>query len=165
LVLGKKSELDEGRAAASRVLRQTVRHATRPVLCVDENDALDSSEGPVLVAYDGSSHAAKSLQIFNTLGLAHGRKIHLVLVAKDSSELHTIDMAAEYLKTFGHEVHSKIRPAGLSIGTEILADARLVGASLIVMGAYGQSPVRELFFGSVTSAILKDSNLPLFLYH
>jgi nucleotide-binding universal stress UspA family protein len=33
------------------------------------------------------------------------------------------------------------------------------------MGAYGQPRIREFFLGSVTQTLLKESPVPLFLYH
>jgi nucleotide-binding universal stress UspA family protein len=40
-----------------------------------------------------------------------------------------------------------------------------VDASLLVMGAYGRSPLRECFGHSVTRTLLRESPVPLFLYH
>jgi nucleotide-binding universal stress UspA family protein len=39
------------------------------------------------------------------------------------------------------------------------------GAALLVMGAYGQPVWREFFLGSVTRSMLKDTRVPLFVYH
>ena len=38
-------------------------------------------------------------------------------------------------------------------------------AELIVMGAYGQAKVKEFFFGSATCVALRESSIPLFLFH
>ena len=38
-------------------------------------------------------------------------------------------------------------------------------AGLIVMGAYGRSPLREFFGTSLTRTILTESPVPLFVYH
>ena len=38
-------------------------------------------------------------------------------------------------------------------------------ASLIVMGAFGQPRLREFLLGSATCTALKNSPIPLFLYH
>jgi nucleotide-binding universal stress UspA family protein len=38
-------------------------------------------------------------------------------------------------------------------------------AELMVMGAYGQPVLREFLLGSVTKTVLRDSPVPLFLYH
>jgi nucleotide-binding universal stress UspA family protein len=47
----------------------------------------------------------------------------------------------------------------------ILEQASQFGARLLVMGAYGHSTLREFFLGSVTRTVLKESTIPVFLYH
>jgi len=165
LVMGKKSIPEGPGRVASHVLRQTLRYATRPVLCVCQSDARNWNNAPVLVAYDGSPQAAKTLQIFQAIGLGRGRDIHLLMVTGNSADQHTVELAADYLKVYDHRVHVHFKPSGLPPGEVIPAEAKRLQAGLIVMGAYGESPIKELFFGSVTRAVLKDSKLPLFLYH
>ena len=38
-------------------------------------------------------------------------------------------------------------------------------AGLLVMGAHGQSMLREFFLGSMTRTVLKESSIPVFCYH
>ena len=118
----------------------------------------------MLVAYDGSPQAARTLQIFQAIGLGRGRNIHLLMATSYSEDQHTVELAAEYLKAYDYRVHVHFQPSSLSADEIILAEARR-HAGLIVMGAYGLSPIKEFIFGSVTSAVLKDSKLPVFLYH
>jgi nucleotide-binding universal stress UspA family protein len=47
----------------------------------------------------------------------------------------------------------------------LLEHIHQVQASLLVMGAYGRSTLREFFGGSVTRTMLRQSPVPLFLYH
>jgi nucleotide-binding universal stress UspA family protein len=47
----------------------------------------------------------------------------------------------------------------------ILDQVRQYQARLLVLGAYGQSTLREFFLGSVTRTVLQHSHVPLFLYH
>ena len=165
LIMGKKSTPEGPGRVASHVLLQTLRHATRPVLCICKAEDKTLNTAPVLVAYDGSPQAAKTLQIFHAIGLARGRDAHLLMVTGDGEDRHSVELAAEYLKLYAHKVQIHFNPSGLPASTIILEEARRLDAGLVVMGAYGQSPLKELFFGSVTSGVLKDSGLPLFLYH
>jgi nucleotide-binding universal stress UspA family protein len=165
LVVGKKSTPESPGMVASHVLRQTLRNATRPVLCVSEFDSAAFGTAPVLVAYDGSPQAAKALQMFQAIGLASGRDIHLLVVADGSDDQHNLELAAEYLRAYDHQVQFTYEESELPASSVILSEARRLNAALIVMGAYGQSPIKELFFGSVTRGVLGESKLPLFLYH
>jgi nucleotide-binding universal stress UspA family protein len=47
----------------------------------------------------------------------------------------------------------------------ILEQEQQLKASLLVMGAYGRSTLREFFGGSVTRTMLRESPVPLFFYH
>jgi nucleotide-binding universal stress UspA family protein len=38
-------------------------------------------------------------------------------------------------------------------------------ADLLVAGAYGHAPLRELVFGGVTLALIENAGLPVFLLH
>jgi nucleotide-binding universal stress UspA family protein len=165
LVMGQKSIAEGPGRVASHVLRETLRHATRPVLSVCQSNARNWNHASVLVAYDGSPQAAKALQIFHAVGLGRGRDIHLLMVTGNSEDKRTVELAADYLRAYNYQAHIHLKPSGLPAGEVILAEAKRLQAGLIVMGAYGESPIKELFFGSVTRAVLKDSKRPLFLYH
>ena len=52
-----------------------------------------------------------------------------------------------------------------SPASSLVAEVQRFDAGLLVMGAYGQSALREFFFGSVTQTMLKEVPVPLFLYH
>jgi nucleotide-binding universal stress UspA family protein len=52
-----------------------------------------------------------------------------------------------------------------STAAVLLHWAGVFRAELMVMGAYGQPVVREFLLGSVTRTVLRDSPVPLFLYH
>jgi nucleotide-binding universal stress UspA family protein len=52
-----------------------------------------------------------------------------------------------------------------SPGATILAQARELGADLLVKGAYTQSRIRELIFGGATRHILEHAELPVLMAH
>jgi nucleotide-binding universal stress UspA family protein len=54
---------------------------------------------------------------------------------------------------------------GLSTPDRLSRIARECGASLIVMGGYGHSPMRELLYGGCTQAALEGGDLPVFILH
>lgn len=68
---------------------------------------------------------------------------------------------AEELRAKGVRVTSTVRrgePAG-----EILAGARAAAADLIAMTTHGRSGLGRLLFGSVAEAVLRRSDIPVFL--
>jgi nucleotide-binding universal stress UspA family protein len=164
IVLGLGSLFDAGSSPGGHtVLKRLVRQSPRPIVVTPTQAA---PRGPIVVAYDGSPPAARTLQRFQTLGLAQGREIHIVTVWSDRVEAaRRADRAAEFLDFHGisarrHPVASSEPPA-----RAILDYLRDVQASLVVMGAFGQSGWRDFLFGSVTQDLLDSGGPPMFLDH
>jgi nucleotide-binding universal stress UspA family protein len=57
-----------------------------------------------------------------------------------------VELAAEYLKAYDHTVHAHFESSGLPASNAIRAETKRLHAGMIVMGAYGLSPLKELFF-------------------
>jgi nucleotide-binding universal stress UspA family protein len=54
---------------------------------------------------------------------------------------------------------------GRTTAEALLAEARDIGADLIIMGGYGHSRLREMMFGGVTRALIDNPSIPLFMAH
>jgi nucleotide-binding universal stress UspA family protein len=73
---------------------------------------------------------------------------------------------AEYLARHGVKVNEvNDIDGGGNVGEVILAHARQVKASLVVMGAYGHSRLREMVLGGVTRHVLGHLAVPVLLAH
>jgi nucleotide-binding universal stress UspA family protein len=144
-------------------LHKVLKNSPRPVVTVPQKLAEGKS---VLIAYDGSLQAAHALYALYASGLAEGRPVHVVSVNPDGKQAARLtDRAVEFLRfhdiqAVAHGLASTAKP-----GEVILEQARHLQADLLVMGAYGQSVLREFFLGSVTRSVLQESTVPLFLYH
>jgi nucleotide-binding universal stress UspA family protein len=153
----------ETQRSPCETLHKVLQNSPRPVVTVPERLG---DEGGVLIAYDGSLQAARTLQAFQASGLHQGRDVHLVSVGEDHVEAagHA-DRAAEFLRF--HDIPATVHPlASLAPPAEvILEQVRERAAGLLVLGAYGRSALREFFLGSVTRSVLKEARVPLFLYH
>lgn len=66
-----------------------------------------------------------------------------------------------------HGIHGRIveRSTDRPISEIILAEARSLQATYIVMGAYGHGRAVDMLFGGVSGRMLVRSELPLFLVH
>lgn len=134
--------------------------AQRPVVVVPRT--LGEGSG-VLVGYDGGVQAARTLQMFVSLGLAALGPVHVVSVDAESSL--TANRAVEFLRLHdipakAHGIESLEAP-----GSVLVHEATRHGVSLLVMGAYGQPTFKELLLGSATITAVQNSPVPLFLYH
>ncbi len=71
-----------------------------------------------------------------------------------------------HLSRHGINVELKRSPAGdLDVKDAILSHAADVGATLIVMGGYGHSRLREFILGGVTRGILTSMTTPVLMSH
>lgn len=163
ILLGKETRFQfETRDAPDDCLKLIIKSAPRPVITVGDSSRFG---GPVVIAFDGSVQASRTLQSFVSLGLSQLGEIHLLSVHDDHQQAMRIaERAMEYLESHGVKPHRRVVAAS-SPATAIVEEVRRLNGSLLVMGAYGRSSLREFFFGSVTRTLLRERSLPLFLYH
>ena len=142
---------------------RVLKSSPRPVVLVPET----WSEGrSVVIAYDESFQAARALSEFQNAGLSGSLDVHVVSIHADRLKAaRQAERAVDYLRF--HAIKATAHPLILSGSPSemILEQTRQLEAGLLVIGAYGQPTYRELILGSVTKALLRDSPVPLFLFH
>ncbi len=142
-------------------LVKLLKHGIRPVLAVPDRYRPVEE---ILVAYDGSTPAAKAAHQFLQFGLWRNRNVTVLTVSDDrqkGDEL--LGKLGAYFQSYGIEVKKVLRrgdPAEV-----ILSYAVTSKADLLVIGAHGRQNIRSFVFGSVTKKILRQARLPLFIYH
>ena len=138
----------------------------RPVIAVPPgHDAFSARR--ILVAWDGSPQAARAANDALPF-LRAAEAVELVCVGGDAVEIHASVAGAEFAPHFarhGIDISVNDLPRGESVAATLRAQAGLIRADMIVMGAYRHSPTREFFFGGVTRSFLRGSPAPLFLSH
>jgi len=73
---------------------------------------------------------------------------------------------AGYLSRFGARADvTVLARAQPSIAAQLLARAKEHDVSMIVMGAYGHSPLREAMLGGATRDMLRLTHLPVLMAH
>lgn len=148
---------------ASATMTDILRHGARPVV-VASRDVPSAS--PVVIAYDGSSQAARTLANFVASGLYYGHPLHLVGVSDDPAHIQDVlGRATDYLAQHGQQATIHVLPVGRGVAKTLSDFARNLPAGLMVMGVHGQPRLKELLFGSVTRAVLNAVPAPLFLDH
>jgi nucleotide-binding universal stress UspA family protein len=163
ILLGKQTHFHaETQEDADETLTTVLQTSPRPVVAVPEKLGTGTS---IMIAYDGSLQAARTLQAFAALQLGRENEVHVVAVDSDHAEaVRRADRAIDFLDR--HGVKAKRHAVAASDPAPVLLEhAKRLDAGLLVMGAYGQTAIREFFFGSVTQTMLKETNCPLFLYH
>lgn len=151
----------------TKTLANVVKNGVSPTLIV--TDAYHDVER-LMVAFDGSSPAARTLQAFvHLLPYGSDLDIELVNVAKSNSsedlgEASVILRQAEsYLKEhrFSYITKSVLDPG--DVGERLLERQLTKKPDLVLMGAHSVSALRRATFGSTTHFMITKSEGPLFL--
>jgi len=149
---------DEQDETLKKVLKNTPRPmAVVPKACPD---------GPIVIACDGSLQSSQALAAFQASGLGQSSKVYVLSVSPHSRDAveHT-DRARRFFGYHKIEAIPLALESSVDPATVILEQVGLLGAGLVVMGAYGQPTLREFFVGSVTQRMLTECPVPLFLFH
>jgi nucleotide-binding universal stress UspA family protein len=147
----------------STTVERLVSGNPRPVMVTPSRPRVGKA---VIVAYDGSVASARAMQMATLLGLLNDAPVHMVTVARQRSEAANV---AQFGHAFlaRHNLVAKIHSEAFDPdpATTLLERANSLGARLLVMGAYGHRGWREMLFGSCTRRLLRESPVPLFIYH
>ncbi|MFI8417120.1 universal stress protein [Serratia sp. NPDC078593] len=137
-------------------LESIIRLQKQPVLIVPESF---SPPTKVMFAYDGSEESRRNLTRLTLSPLLNGLACQVVMVKGDAralQEAQTILQAADITA----ETHVL---QGASVAEALCRHANEQDISLIVMGAYGHTPLRRFFIGSNTTAMLENTQRPLLM--
>jgi nucleotide-binding universal stress UspA family protein len=165
IVIGKTTdlhfELDEN---TDITVKHVARDNPRPLILVPENVPKTNR---IMVAYDGSLQASRSLHMFLLLGLAKGHEMHIVCSHKlvDKAEV-VAKRAVRMCESHGIKstYHPLEMPSG-AIADHLLNTVKELDVSMLVMGGFSHTLIRETFFGSCTKTLMKNTTVPLFMFH
>lgn len=138
-------------------IERVVRASTKPILIASR--AVEPPKVAVL-AYDGSPAAGRALERCANSPLFAGMPVHVVIAgANDARHQGLRDEAVAALA--GRDVTTTLRSGKPEA---VIADvvAATPGA-ILVMGAYGHSPLRTLIVGSTTTTLVRTVRVPVLL--
>ena len=142
------------------LLPPVIRSSVRPIWV--PSAAFNDVKG-VLIAYDGSVHASRVLSTAMTLASRSQIECHLVnIAASEETGLKVLEPADAYLRNHGIEALKRVVKGSHAADT-ICDLMEHSGLDVLLMGAYGHSPIREMIFGSTTEKVLShcDSSVVL----
>lgn len=139
-------------------IERVVRASAKPVLVCSR-----VAEEPrnVVFAYDASPAADRALERLVNSPLFTRLPVHIVMADSDSEgHRRALDEAASQLQA-GHETTTTLEKGKPE---SVIADivAQTPGA-ILMMGAYGHSPLRTLIVGSTTTAMIRTVRAPVLL--
>jgi len=159
-VLGRRGESAETtQRDLGRNVERMVRSLNKPILAVTDQF---SEPERVLIAFDGGNMTRRGVEMVAASPLFHGLPVHVLMSGKPRRDSEKqLDWARGTLEEAGFEV-----TATLIAGDTERVIARHVqeqGIDMLLMGAYGHSPLRSLLFGSKTTDLLRSAKVPTLL--
>lgn len=160
VIIGKRgASADFAKGHLGSKVERVVRQSTRPVLVASRAFAEPRT---ILVAFDGGASARKALAFVATAPLFTGLGLHVVMAGRDDSmHAQNLNWARELLAT-RDDCH-----VGMIDGKpeEVIAGKiAATGAQMLIMGAYGHSPLRSMIVGSTTTEMVRSCTIPVLLF-
>lgn len=160
LVLGRRGEGAEAtQRDLGRNVERVVRALHKPILAVPE-DFREPQR--VMIAFDGGTVTRRGVEMVAGSPLFRGLAIHLLMSGKESAGAHKqLNWAKTTLEAAGFEVTAMLMPGDAE--SIIASTAKAQSIDMLIMGAFGHSPLRSLLFGSKTADLLRSSSIPTLL--
>ncbi len=164
LVMGQVSAFKHiTQAGPCHTMRDVMRASPRPLVVVPKQTATGRG---VWFATDGSHGASRALHMYQMMGLMGKRQVRVIAIHRLEAEAKQRCAEAEaFLSLHGHQVEASPVVTDRHPWEQLQAMLSEEPPEVMIMGAYGTSGWREMVFGSVTSKLIEQSPVPLFVYH
>ncbi len=153
--------------ATGSIVEAALFGSGRPVLIVPYIQKGGLKLDHVTVCWDGSRTSARAVGDALPF-LARAAAIEVVVVGHQqikSDEMPGMDIG-RHLARHGLKIEvNRMKAQGISVSNVILSRAAETSTSLIVMGGYGHSRMRELILGGTTRDILAEMTIPVLMSH
>ncbi|MBT3070740.1 universal stress protein [Rhodomicrobium sp. Az07] len=160
VIIGKRGATSEfAPAHIGSQIERVVRASVKPVLIASSRVHAPRS---AIVAFDGSAAASKAVDLVAASPLFGGLPVHIVTAGdNDASQRKRLEKAAARLSGRTPEAVLAVvpGPAEKVIGDYVARQAD----GMLVMGAYGHSPLRTLIVGSTTTTMIRTVHVPVLL--
>lgn len=154
LVLGKRGlSSTDAHGQLGMHIEMIIRSMQKPILLTQQRFHAPKR---VMLAYDGSATAQKSLEMLAASPLCRGLPVHLVMAAVPSEQAEKqLAEAASVLTLAGFDTRTAIVTGEPDEALHQYQQEQDI--DLLVMGAYGHSRIRQFILGSTTTAMLSKA--------
>jgi len=160
VVIGKRGSSSQfAKEHIGSEIERVVRASIKPVLIASSKIREPRT---VVVAFDGSAAASRALGFVASSPLFEGLSVHLVVAGPDdAAHRGRLEQAAARM---ADRAPAPVGFLGQGTAEKVIADY-MAGQpdGLLVMGAYGHSPLRALIVGSTTTAMIRTVHVPVLL--
>jgi len=161
IVLGKRgnnANFEKGHLGTN--LERVIRSCQHPVLVASREFKPMKN---FVIAFDGGKSALKAVEYAVSAPLLKGMHAYLLYVGSGNAKVEAALAQAEAkLRAAGYEVTIEQRAGEPDeVIKDVVAQDHI---DLLVMGAYGHSPIRQFIVGSTTTAMIRSVKLPVLLF-
>ncbi len=159
VVIGKRgASADFAKGHLGSKVERVVRQSVKPVLVASR---AFRTIARALIAFDGGPSARKAVSFAATSPLFKDVELHLVIAGGETERNRgALRWAREVLGE--RAKRAEIVPGDAD--DVLIGEAARSEADLVVMGAFGHSPLRTLIVGSTTTAVIRGVTLPVLLF-
>ena len=148
----------------ARRLERLLLESGRPLLLVPPTCSIERLD-TIIVCWRETSDAARAVSAAMPL-LRKARRVIVLSVIEEAGASGSVDHVVNNLLWHGVAAECQIQlRIGQSIIEALFRVAREEKIDLMIMGAYGQSPLRESIFGGCTRTVIEGADVPVFLMH
>jgi nucleotide-binding universal stress UspA family protein len=168
-VLGQPDPDAPGGSLSMDIVERLLLDAGVPVLLIPYAGTFETIGSHAMLAWNGSRESARA--VCDSLPfLEKGAEIAVLQVNPPSRKPADRDVAGADISVHlaGHglkAVAAHVVAEDMKVGDMILSRAADAGADMIVIGAYGQSRLREMVLGGATRYILQHMIVPVLMSH
>lgn len=161
VVIGKRGEnADFAKGHLGSQVERVIRTSVKPVLVASR------AFRPVerfLIAYDGGPSVTRAVDYVLSNPMLKGLPCHLLRAGRiDDKATKYLEETATKLREGGYEVTT--RAVSESPEPAITAAIKEHAIDLLVMGAYGHSPIRQFILGSTTTTMVRTCAVPVLMF-
>lgn len=141
-------------------VERVIRSVKRPVLVA--TGAPFAPPTLFVIAFDGSPTSRTTVETVARSPMLKGLPVIVAMAGEDTAQAQRqLEEAWQLLAAAGFEASVQLLPGEPE---DVLpAFVKAQGASLLVMGAYGHSRIRQLIVGSTTTTLLRLSEVPVLI--
>lgn len=157
IVVGRPEDISQHLLTLETALMET----GRPVLMAPPK-ALPSIGKHIVICWNSSAEAARAV----AAALPCLAQADTVTILSSDKRKDSVAELRDYLAW--HNIAGKVKiyeVRGQSVGATLLAEAKDLGADMLVMGGYSHARARQLLFGGVTQHFIGNAELPVFMAH
>lgn len=145
-------------------LKAALFHTGRPALMCPGTDTIPADLGAhIAIAWNGSTEAARAVALSRDL-IEEAAQVTILTGGVEIYGTRAGDLV-EYLRLAGVTSTVDRFSGSGNVGEELLTRAKAAGASLMLMGAYGDNYEKEVMFGGNTQSIIEKADMPVVMVH